>query len=122
MQNMFLILYPVLRSLEAKCGLWGIMEMFPNVGKSPEGGSVCSLRIHIWGYLWPTECTEFIENMLLMLYSVLGSLGAKGGPWAAEMQWKFPLMWEYRLRGIYLHTKRSVLEGFLANKMHRMHG
>ena len=38
MENMFLILYPVLRSLEAKGGSWGVMEMFLNVGKSPEGG------------------------------------------------------------------------------------
>ena len=57
-----------------------------------------------------------------MFYQVLGSLGAEGGPWDAEMQGIFPPMWESRPRGTYLHTKRSVLEGFLANKMHRMHG
>jgi len=180
MENMFLILYPVVRSLEAKGGSWGGMEMFPNVGKSPEGGSVCPLMSHIWGdfwprqwtesmknmfmvlypvleslganggswggmemspnvgdipkmrkictqrsqnwgYLWPTEYAEFIEKMLLMLYPVLESLSAKRGPWGAEMQWKFPPMWEYRPRGTYLYTKESVLGGFLANKMHRMH-
>ena len=37
------------------------------------------------------------------------------------MQWIFPPMWEYRPRGTYLYTKESVLGGFLANKMHRMH-
>src|SRR5438477_374029 len=79
-------------------------------------------RSQNWGYLWPTEYTESMENMLLRLYSVLASLGVEGGPWDVEMQGIFPPMWESRQRGTYLHTKRSVLEGFLANKMHRMHG
>ena len=70
---------------------------------------------------WPTEYTESMENMLLRLYPVLGSLGVEGGPWDVEMQGIFPPMWESRWRGTYLHTKGSVLEGFLANKMHRMH-
>ena len=60
--------------------------------------------------------------MLLMLYSVLGSLGAKSGPWGAEMQWKFPPMWEYRPRGTYLYTKESVLGLSLANGVYRIHG
>ena len=93
----------------------------PKVEEISKMGKICTQRSQNWGYLWPTEYTEFIENMLLMLYSVLGSLGAKSGPWGAEMQWKFPPMWESRLRGTYLHTQGSVLEGFLANKMHRMH-
>ena len=57
-----------------------------------------------------------------MFYQVLWSLGAQGGPWDAEMQGIFPPMWESRPRGTYLHTKGSVLEGFLADKTHRMHG
>ena len=61
MKNMFLIIYPVLRSLEAKCGLWGVMELSPNVRKSPK-------------------------------------------------------------RGICLPTTESELEGFLANRVHRIHG
>ena len=35
---------------------------------------------------WQTEYTESIENMFLMLYSVLGLLGTKGGQWDAEME------------------------------------
>ena len=62
-----------------------------------------------------------MENMLLMFYQVLGSLGVEGGPWDAEMQEIFPPMWESRPRGTYLHTKGSVLKGFLADKMHRIH-
>ena len=57
-----------------------------------------------------------------MLYSVLGSLGAKSGPWGAEMQWKFPPMWEYCLRWTYLYTKESVLGLSLANGVYSMHG
>ena len=63
-----------------------------------------------------------MEDMLLMLYPVLGSLGAKGGPWGAEMQWKFPPMWEYCPRGTYLYTKESVLGLSLANGVYRIHG
>ena len=62
-----------------------------------------------------------MENIFLMFYQVLGSLGAEGGPWDAEMQGIFPRMWESCWRGTYLHTKGSVLEGFLPDKVHRMH-
>jgi len=89
MENTFLMLYPVLGLLGAKGGRWDAEMEGPNVGKSPKGGSVCTLRSHIWGDFWPTQWTESIENMFLMLYPVLGSLGAKGGLWGAEMQWKF---------------------------------
>ena len=115
------MLYPVLGSLEAKGGLWGGMERSNKVGEIPKMGKICTQQSQNWGYLWPTEYTESMKNMLLMLYPVLGSLGAKGGPCGAEMQWKFPPMWESHLRGRYLHTKGSVLEGFLANKIYRMH-
>src|SRR5579859_4442798 len=63
-----------------------------------------------------------MDNIFWIFYQVLGSLGAKGGPWDAEMQWKFPTMREYRLRGTYLHIKESVLGEFLANKVHKIHG
>src|SRR5437868_3848938 len=119
---MFLILYPVLRSLEAKGGSRGVLEMFPNVGKSPEGGSVCPLRSQNWREFWQTEYAQSMENMFLILYPVVRSLEAKGGPWGAEMQWKFPPMWEYRPRGTYLYTKESVLGLSLANGVYRIHG
>ena len=35
---------------------------------------------------WQTEYTESMENMLLILYPVLGLLVAKGGKGGAEMQ------------------------------------
>ena len=78
---MFLISYPVLRSLEAKGGSWGVMEMFLNVGKSPEGGSVCPPQSHIWEDFWPTQWTESMKNMFMMLYPVLESLGPNGDSW-----------------------------------------
>ena len=79
MVNMFLILYPVLRSLKAKGGWQGVMEMFSNVGKSPEGASVYSPQSQNWRDFWQTEYAESMENMVWMLYLVLESLGANGG-------------------------------------------
>ena len=35
---------------------------------------------------WQTEYTESMKNIFLMLYPVLGLLGAKGGRWDAEME------------------------------------
>src|SRR2546423_12314742 len=86
MENMFLMLYPVLGLLGAKGGWWHAQMKGPNVGKSPEGGSVCSLRSHIWGDFWPMQWTESMKNMFMMLYPVLGLLGAKGGWWGDEME------------------------------------
>src|SRR2546423_11076900 len=86
MDDMLLMLYPVLESLGANGGSWGGMEMFPNVGKSPEGGSVCSPQSQNWRDFWQTEYAESMENMVWMFYQVLGSLGAKGATWGAEMQ------------------------------------
>src|SRR5256714_5066817 len=68
MENTFLMLYPVLGLLGAKGGRWDAEMEGPNVGKSPEGGSVCPLRSHIWGDFWPTQWTESMEDMFLMLY------------------------------------------------------
>ena len=79
MENMFLILYPVLRSLKAKGGSWGVMEMSPNEGNSPEGGSVCPPRSQNWRDFWQTEYIESMKNMVWMLYPVLELLGAEGG-------------------------------------------
>src|SRR5579859_1272042 len=67
MVTMFLMLYPVLGLLEAKGGQWDAEMEGPNVGKLPERGSVCPPRSHIWGDFWPTQWTESLENMFLML-------------------------------------------------------
>src|SRR5579862_8039925 len=60
--------------------------------------------------------------MLLILYPVLGSLGAKGCLWGAEIEGIFSPIRESWPRGTYLHIKESVLGGFLANKVHGIHG
>ena len=60
--------------------------MFSNVGKLPEGGSVCSPQSQNWRDFWQTEYAESMENMVWMLYPVLGLLGAKGGQWDAKME------------------------------------
>src|SRR5438477_563336 len=104
MENMFWMLYPVLGLLGAEGGRWGAEMEGPNVRKLPNWGSVCPLRSHIWGDFWQTQWTECMENMFLMLYPVLRSLGANGGWWGAEMQEKFRPMWGNRLRGqIFAH-------------------
>ena len=121
MEDMLLMLYPVLGQLGPKGGSWGGMERSSNAEEIPKMRKICTQRSQNWGYLWLTEYTEFMENMFLMFYQVLGSLGAEGGLWDAEMQRIFPLMWESRLRETYLHTKGSVLGLSLANRVHRMH-
>src|SRR2546423_4179921 len=85
MENTFLMLYPVLGLLGAKGRRWDAEMEGPNVGKSPERGSVCPLRSHIWEDLWPTQWMESMENMFLMLYPVLESLRANGGRCGQEM-------------------------------------
>jgi hypothetical protein len=62
------------------------MEIPPNVGISPEEEHVCISGSQIWGDFWPTEYTESMDNMLLMLYPVLELLRTNGGWWGAEMQ------------------------------------
>ena len=64
MENMFWMLYPVLGSLGAKGGLWGGMEMSPNVEKLLEGGSVYSPQSQNWRDFWQTEYAESMEDML----------------------------------------------------------
>src|SRR5437763_1211590 len=103
-------------------GMLRCKGFFPQCGNLAREGHIYTPRGQFWRDFWQTKCTECMENKFLTFYQVLGSLGAHGGPWGAEMQGIFPPMWEYRPRGTYLYTKESVLEGFLANKMHRMHG
>ena len=90
MEDMFLMLYPVLGLLRAKGGRWDAEMKGPNVRKLPEGGSVCPLRTHIWGDFRPTKWTESMKSKFLMLYPVLESLRANGGRWGAEMQRVIP--------------------------------
>ena len=73
------MLYPVLGLLVANGGLWGALEMSPNVGEISKMGKICTQQSQNWGYLWPTEYSESMDNMFLMFYQVLGSLGAEGG-------------------------------------------
>jgi hypothetical protein len=86
MEDMLLMLYPGLGLLGAKGGSWGGMERSPKVGEIAKMGKIYTQQSQNWGYLWPTEYTESMENMFLMFYQVLGSLGAKGATWGAEMQ------------------------------------
>src|SRR2546430_12210271 len=76
MEDMLLMLYPVLGQLGPKGGSWGGMERSSNVEEIPKMRKICTQRSQNWGYLWLTEYTEFMENMFLMFYQVLGSLGA----------------------------------------------
>src|SRR5438270_240610 len=86
MEDMLLMLYPVLGPLGPKGGSWGGMERCPKVEEIPKIGNICTQRSQNWGYLWQAASTECMENMFLMFYQVLGSLGAKGAIWGAEMQ------------------------------------
>ena len=58
-----------------------------------------------------------------MLYSALRLLGAKGGQWGAEM-WReiSPNTSEISQDGKDLHPIESIRKGFLANRVHRIHG
>ena len=49
-------------------------------------GKICAQWSQFPQDFWQTEYTESMENMLLMFYQELGSLGAKGATWGAEMQ------------------------------------
>ena len=60
---------------------------FPStLAKSAKIGKICTQWSQFPRDFWQTEYTESMENMFWMLYPVLGSLGAKGGKWGAEMQ------------------------------------
>ena len=79
MENMFWMLYLVLGSLGAKGGSRGVMEMSPNVGKLPKGGTVYPPPSQNWRDFWQIEYIESMENMVRMLYPVLKLLRAEGG-------------------------------------------
>ena len=53
---------------------------------------------------------------------MVGWLGAWGGRWGAEMGGKFPPKWENLQDREDLRPREPIPEGFLANKMHRIHG
>src|SRR5438105_7514582 len=58
-----------------------------------------------------------------MLYPALGLLGAKGGQWGAEMRREIsPNASEISQDGKDLHPIESIPKGFLANRVHRIHG
>src|SRR5436853_4534537 len=64
-----------------------------------------------------------MKNMFWMLYPVLGSLGTKGGRWGAEMQREIsPNASKISQVEKYLHPIESVPKGFLANRVHGIHG
>src|SRR5438874_2687350 len=71
MEDMLLMLYPVLGQLGPKGGSWGGMERSSNGEEIPKMRKICTQRSQNWGYLWLTEYTEFMENMFLMFSQVL---------------------------------------------------
>src|SRR2546423_7724786 len=79
---------PVLGSLSAKGGPWGaeMQWKFPPMWESRLRGHIYTPRGQFWRDFWQTKRTECMNNMFLMFYQVLGSLGAKGATWGAEMQ------------------------------------
>ena len=69
------------------------------------------------------EYTEPMENMLLMLYPVLGLLVAKGGSGGAGMQREIsPNASKISQVGKDVHPMESVPKGFLANRVCGIHG
>ena len=57
----------------------------PTLAKSAKWGKICAKWSNFPKDFWPTECAESRENMLLMIYPLLGALEEKGGSWGAEM-------------------------------------
>ena len=51
----------------------------PTLAKSAKMGKICTQWSQFRRDFWQTEYTEFMENMVLMFYQVLESLGAEGG-------------------------------------------
>src|SRR5436309_2910588 len=90
MENMLLMLYPVLGLLVAKGGWWDAEMEGPNVRKLPERVSICPLRSHICFHYSTIFRSESMKSKFLMLYPVLESLWANGGWWGAEMQSVIP--------------------------------
>src|SRR2546423_1955937 len=67
-----------------------IWKFPPTLAKSAKVGKICSQWSQFPRDFWPTEYTESMEDMLLMLYPVLESLRANGCRWGAEMQRVIP--------------------------------
>jgi len=59
---------------------------FPQCGKLARGRHIYTPRSQFWVDFWQTKYTESMENTFLMLYPVLGLLGAKGGRWDAKIE------------------------------------
>src|SRR2546423_15520086 len=98
------------------CGMLRCKGFFPQCGNLAGGGHIYTPRGQFWRDFCQTKCTECMKNMFLMFYQVLGSLGAKGGPWGAEMQGIVAALRETRTRVTYLHSKESDLGWFMADK------
>src|SRR5438552_3246119 len=79
MKNMLVMLYPVLGQLGPKGGSWGGMERSSNDEEIPKMRKICTPLSQRRSSHRQTKYTEFMENMFLMFYQVLGSLGAEGG-------------------------------------------
>ena len=58
----------------------------PTLAKSAKLGKMCTQWSQFPRDFWQTEYAESMENMVWMLYPVLGLLRAKGGRWDAEMK------------------------------------
>ena len=67
----------------------GCWDRNPTVGKSCLGGSVSPPRSEKGRDGQEPEDRTSMENMLSMLYPVLGSLELKGGPWGAGREGNF---------------------------------
>src|SRR5437763_542189 len=126
MGNMFLMLYPVLGLLVAKGGRWGTEmqgEFPPMLAKSAKMGKICTQWSQFRRDFWQTEYAESMENMVWMLYPVLGVLVANGGSGGAEMQREIsPNASKISQVGKDVHPMESVPKGFLANRVCRIHG
>src|SRR5438105_4657618 len=86
-------------------------------------GKICAQSSQFPQDLWQIEYTESMENMLLILYPVLGLLVAKGGSGGAEMQREIsPNASKISQVGKDLYPIESVPKGFLANRLCRIHG
>src|SRR5947208_2109988 len=98
MEDMLLMLYPVLGQLGPKGGWWGGME------RSSNGVVIAKIRMRynqvtgVQRCVFLIECTEFMKNMFLMFYQVLGSLGAEGGRSEERRVGKECRSWGSRLR------------------------
>jgi hypothetical protein len=85
---MFMMFYQVLGLLD-QCLAHGELRCALKDRKTTRKGKICAPWSQFPLDLWQIKCTEFMENIFLMLYQVLGLLKANGGPWGAERQGEF---------------------------------